>query len=175
MELFSCIQDELFLYFLEFELGVLVQFGFGKLGDKWFWLWYVGGLCLDCRIMLFMLFWFMVEICRCSQKFEVGGCGVLVVCEVILVFSVFFLCCVFVLGVGVLGGISLLVVYFSLVVFIFEYKVQYILCFIYNSYDFIYFVYLIKVQFDDFELQMVCYVFCVIDFNQVFDVISSIR
>lgn len=39
-----------------------------------------------------------------------GGCGVLVVCEVFLVFSVLFLCCVFVLGIGVVGGVGFVVV-----------------------------------------------------------------
>lgn len=143
MEPPNCIQDEPFPHPLEP--------GPGKPGDKRFWLWYVGGSCLDRRTTLPMLPWLMAEIRRRSQKPEAGACGA--AREVLLVLSAPFVRCIPAAQPGP-------------AVFIFEHKAQHIARFVHNSHDLTYFAYLIKAQPDDPESQMACHVFRATDPNQ---------
>ncbi|XP_054979654.1 TBC1 domain family member 4 isoform X2 [Sorex araneus] len=173
MEPPSCIQDEPFAHPLEPEPGApAAPPGPGKAGDKRFWLWYVGGSCLDRRTTLPMLPWLMAEIRRRSQKPEAGGGGAPAAREVLLVLSAPWVRCV---PAGPAGGVGPAAAPPSSAVFIFEHKAQHISRFIHNSHDLTYFAYLIKAQPDDPESQMVCHVFRATDPNQVPDVISSIR
>ncbi|XP_006882765.1 PREDICTED: TBC1 domain family member 4 isoform X1 [Elephantulus edwardii] len=172
METPSCIQDEPFAHPLEPEAGHPPQSAPGKVGEKRFRLWYVGGSCLDHRTTLPMLPWLMAEIRRRSQKSEAGGYGAPPAREVLLVLSAPFLRCVPAPGAG---GPGLAATQPHPSVFIFEHKAQHISRFIHNSHDLTYFAYLIKAQPDDPESQMACHVFRATDPNQVPDVISSIR
>ncbi|XP_006832134.1 PREDICTED: TBC1 domain family member 4-like [Chrysochloris asiatica] len=172
METPSCIQEEPFPHPLDPESGAPSQSVPGKLGEKRFRLWYVGGSCLDRRTTLPMLPWLMAEIRRRSQKPEAGGCGAPPAREVLLVLSASFLRCVPAPGVGGPGPAGAQP---NPAVFIFEHKAQHISRFIHNSHDLTYFAYLIKAQPDDPESQMACHVFRATDPNQVPDVISSIR
>lgn len=160
METPSCVQDEPFPHPLEPGAA-------GKTGDKRFWLWYVGGSCLDRRTTLPMLPWLMAEIRRRSLKPEAGGGGAPGAREVLLVLSAPFLRCIPAgPGLGVSGAGVPTTPQPNSAVFIFEHKAQHIARFIHNSHDLTYFAYLIKAQPEDPDSQMACHVFRATDPNQ---------
>lgn len=160
METPSCVQDEPFPHPLEPGAA-------GKTGDKRFWLWYVGGSCLDRRTTLPMLPWLMAEIRRRSLKPEAGGGGASGAREVLLVLSAPFLRCIPAgPGLGVSGAGFPTTPQPNSAVFIFEHKAQHIARFIHNSHDLTYFAYLIKAQPEDPDSQMACHVFRATDPNQ---------